>query len=730
MSRQKKSVKLEYFKIQNNSYYRHLYTSILLFLQGFAIFYLFTVDDASLRENGVLESGVFLDVFFIVFSIGMFINTLVKEAKYSKKLKLVYSAIAFNDKINATSTFMLLPDSKQSEATSIKLNDIQQIALGIAQKMISEQKLIDISLLNNLWFVKKEYYDKKLFDINDILSKEISTDENKVASIVENEFGFTIDESKDFSDRYLDFGEYHYFDSEKKFVSYENQTRILVCASCGNTKEITNEKDFNSDWYCSEMCKETDEICVAIKEKPYEEFLSTAAVSGIVVMDSANKWDLNNRSLVGSQPHGTIAERYNDMVDTVQGKKIVPYAGGDNAKGGADRIVNGQGIQTKYCETAGKSIGAAFKGENSSYGYFDDKGNPMPIEVPKDQYAQAVKIMESRIKAGKIDNIDKVPGATEAEKAKNLIVKGHATYDQAKAMTKFGTIDSLKFDIMDGSVIALKAGGISFCISATMAYIHTKNPKEALRIAIISGGKTAAKSLVIFVGAQQLHRLAVVNTLVSKVDVSVLPQNMSKFIEKGYGVATKGAASRALRGTIVTSVVVIAVTTGPDLLKMVQGRISGAQFVKNIAVATSGVAGGVIGSIVGGAVLSPLGPLGLFIGKTAGGIIGGMVAAQVTNKIAKNFIEEDRDVMMRIVITQIKYLARAFMLSEEEVDNLNTNLTNIVTNDNLERMFASESPKAFSNFLIKPVIVSIVKQRPVFRFDEEDVIDACAEVVA
>jgi hypothetical protein len=417
------------------------------------------------------------------------------------------------------------------------------------------------------------------------------------------------------------------------------------------------------------------------------------------------------------------------MVDGLQGKKIVPYSGGDNAKGGADRIVNGQGIQTKYCQTAGKSVGAAFRDENS-YGYFDESGNPMPVEVPKDQYAKALKIMEARIKSHKIDNIDKVPGETDADKAKNLVVKGHATYDQSKAMTKFGTFESIKFDIMDGSIIALKAGGISFCISATMAYINTKNPKEALRIAVIAGGKIATKSLVVFVGVQQIHRIAVVKTLIDKVDISALPRNMSKFIQKGYGVTTKGAADRVLKGTIVSSVVVIAVTTGPDLLRMVRGRISGAQFVKNVAVATSGVAGGVVGSVVGGALLAPLGPIGSFIGKTAGGVLGGIVASQLTNKIAKKFMEDDRDIMMRIVKSQIEYLAKAFMLSGDEMNNLNNNLANIVTNGNLERIFASENRKSFSNFLIKPVVVSIVKQRPVFTFNEEDVIDACAEVVA
>ena len=35
-----------------------------------------------------------------------------------------------------------------------------------------------------------------------------------------------------------------------------------------------------------------------------------------------------------------------------------------------------------------------------------------------------------------------------------------------------------------------------------------------------------------------------------------------------------------MRGTLVTSFALVAVTTGPDMIKMVRGRISGAQFIK------------------------------------------------------------------------------------------------------------------------------------------------------
>jgi hypothetical protein len=753
LSRQKHSIPLDYYKAKTASYYRYVYASALLVAEGIGAFYAFKYGET---DTEVIEAGFAINLLFMLFSFIMFIYSLVKESKYAHQLKSIYDTINTETKLDATLKYGVLPDDSEK---TVDMTQEREYVMGVATKLISEKKIVDISLLDELWFMNKKYYETKLADIEDKLSQKTANDvatvlemvkgafnpndkiyqklaENDIPRLFINSWGAFPDEYvQDFAERYLDFGEYHYFDDEKKFVTYDNQSKILVCASCGNTRLANKGDSVEGTWYCSDICKETDEVCLDIKEKPYDEFISDASGSGIVIMDSANSWDLNNPAIQGNYKkgftgYGKAAEHYNDMVDAAEGKKVAPYSGADNAPSGADRIVNGQGIQTKYCQTAGKSVGAVFRGQDNTYDYFNTDGSPMPVEVPKDQYPAALKIMERNIKAGKVPNIDKVPGANEAEKAKNLVVKGHATYDQSKALCKFGTMESLEFDVRDGSVVALKAGGVSFAITATMAYINTKDPKQALRVAVVSGGKTAAKSLVVFVGTQQLHRLEAVQTLVSKIDVEELPQCMSNFIKKGYGVTTKGAANRVLSGTVVSSIIVIAVTTGPDLIRMIRGRMSGAQFVKNLAVAASGVTGGVVGGIVGGAALAWAGPVGMFIGRTAGSVVGGIVASKITNKIAKKLLEEDRDKMLRIVKAQVEYLARLFMLTAAELDNLNKNLESVITNDSLERMFASDNQKAFSNFLVKPIAVSIVKQRPVFQYREEDVIDACAEAVA
>lgn len=68
------------------------------------------------------------------------------------------------------------------------------------------------------------------------------------------------------------------------------------------------------------------------------------------VQSNAVNADMN----AAAQGHGYAAEQANNLYDILTGKdaKIV---GGDNAKDGPDRMVNGVNIQTKYCHDAASS---------------------------------------------------------------------------------------------------------------------------------------------------------------------------------------------------------------------------------------------------------------------------------------------------------------------------------------------------------------------------------------
>ena len=140
---------------------------------------------------------------------------------------------------------------------------------------------------------------------------------------------------------------------------------------------------------------------------------------------------------------GFAAERGNNLIDCVKGLNA-SVVGDDNAANGPDRkIINRDGsitwIQDKYYPYASQSVNAAFN-DAGQYRYLDGNGKPMQLEVPADQYDNAVQMMRDKIQNGQ------VPGISDPDEAVNLIRKGNLTYEQAGNIAKAGTVDSLKYD--------------------------------------------------------------------------------------------------------------------------------------------------------------------------------------------------------------------------------------------------------------------------------------------
>lgn len=163
-----------------------------------------------------------------------------------------------------------------------------------------------------------------------------------------------------------------------------------------------------------------------------------------------------NQMVNGRQGHGVAAEYGNHVVDKVMGKTAIQL-GGENSKNGADRLVNGQALQTKYCQSANESIGAAFKDKNGravSFKYTDQM-----IEVPRDQYVKAVELFEKRIEKGQ------VPGESNPANARKYVKKGHLTYEHAKQVGKAGTIPSLGVDTVGALKSTLPSASLLLAVS-------------------------------------------------------------------------------------------------------------------------------------------------------------------------------------------------------------------------------------------------------------------------
>ncbi|TQK04952.1 hypothetical protein [Herbaspirillum sp. SJZ107] len=701
------SVAIEFFSIADRDFFRLFFASCLIFATACA------------SEGVNAWSDWLLSTVYWVICVGAVGYLLQQEVNCRKLLEAVHQKMLSAQTLNSTA---YLGELLKSDDLSAKKTE--PLYHGVLMLMLEQQHVQELELGDSVWLFNRAWYEAQCTKLYAAVESQPRMEEQHFIALIKALLNLSDENSSDYAERHFAHGERYEFSEQNYYIHYKHAHLYHKCTACGVADEKPQEEDSqHSDWYCSDLCRQTESACEEIRETEYGKFLADATTSGLIIMEGASAWRDNHKIFAANgQGHGFAAERANHRLDTLSGKNAI-LAGDNNAKDGADRIVGGQHIQTKYCSTAQRSVNAAFNGDEGQYRYVDPNGQPMQLEVPKDQYDKAVETMANKIKAGKVD------GVSDPAEASKLVRKGHLTYEQARNITKFGTVESLTYDLAEGTIVGLTAGGISFGITACLFYLQTGDREIALRVAVVQGGKTFGKSLAVYVGTQQLHRLESVQLLLKVVDAEKLSPGVRQFLEQGFGVSRNGV-SNALRGTIVTSVVLIAVTTGPDLIKLIRGSISKAQFLKNVAVASSSVAGGIAGSLIGAAAGSPFGPAGMWVGRFVGGAIGGAVAGTITNHITGKLMEDDRQRMLRIIRSQTEYLARNFVLTELEMNNLSANLDQAVTPKSLEVLHAAPNRRAMANAIIKPLVVGVVKQRPAFDYDAEHIVDACEKLAA
>jgi len=661
------------------------------------------------------------------FSIGFWLLALILQLAIAGITVGIESGVKLADDlvsvIKNDSKSKLLREHSNKQ-TMLSEEDAERVFNAVLAKYVIEGKISELGLKGGQYLFDRRVFDHGVSLIKDDVENHLRLCKDDLAGIVQKRLFLPSAAANDYAEFHTDFGEYYNFRDGKYFCSYSKTPYINSCCSCGTT-ELASSSGKNDEWYCSEICKDTDKICLELNAQKFSEFTSNAISTGVVLMGGADAWSENHKIFAtGGQGHGFGAEKANHMADKIKGKNA-EIIGNDNAKNGADRLVDGDLIQTKYCSTAARSVGAAFDGQKGNYRYYNNSGKPMALEVPKDQYEQAIKTMQQKISEGK------VPGVTDPDEAKKLVIKGSVTYDQARNITQFGTVESLTFDLLEGAVVGTMAGGISFCITAATFYYQTGDKTKAIKSAMLQASKTFTKTTIVFVGAQQLHRLAGVQNVLANIDVSNLSDSVKTTLQNGLGVDNVAGVNKALRGTVVTTAVLIAVTTGPDLIKLVRGRISTTQFLKNLAVVTTSAVGGVIGSIAGGALLSPFGPVGVIVGRIGGGMIGGGLSGVIAKYIGDQLAEDDQVEMLEVVVTQIEYLARVFLLTEREIENLSKNLNRIISQELLEELYANQEDRiAIANMAIKPIVVGIIKQRPQFEIIDCELDETIAAIAA
>lgn len=442
---------------------------------------------------------------------------------------------------------------------------------------------------------------------------------------------------------------------------------------------------------------------------------------------------------------GFAAEDANIFHDRVRLKKV-EVTGNDNSLNGADRIVDGVAIQTKYYSSARETVNSAFNAKGGSYRY-----GGQVLEVPADQYEDAIKIMREKILGGR------VPGVSNPDKAGELVKKGSVTYRQARNIAKAGNINSICFDAKTQAVTTSYVFAISFAVHyAKLKWDGKKSGdavKEALKYSLSVGGSTLMTGMV---SAQVMRtRAAALGTVAARKGVKAV-QNLpgaKKAIEKiaqaslgkaVYGAAAVNHVSKLLRGNVITGTIATAATSTPDFCRAAFCKsISWGQFGKNLTVNAAGVAAGTGGWVagsaggatVGGTIGSVVPVLGTAIGATVGGAVGGILGAigigcagaEISKAVLDEFIEDDAVRMYDILRGELESLAVEYLLSEKEIEVFAETVKERVNHSWLRSMYQAGGEydldydrRDFARAEFEPVCERLAAARPKVKVPKPD----------
>ena len=375
-----------------------------------------------------------------------------------------------------------------------------------------------------------------------------------------------------------------------------------------------------------------------MKKRHTKSGVDAAAASLSTKATESTQWRNYRNPKTG---HGYAAEDANALYDRLHGRKVFK-TGATNESDGPDRIVDGVRIQTKFCKDAASTIRTSFNKHTGMYRY-----NGQVLEVPKDQYEEAVKLMSQKIREGKVE------GVTDPAQASKMVKASPYTYKQSVRIAKAGNIDSIKFDVMNQAGASLKSGAISTVTSFVDAKMRGESTATALKSSAKQGACTAGKTMVTGVATQQILRTEVGRTVSAAaqkgigkaIDATMKTEVGRKVIEKTAsaigrkavaGAAAKQVLSRAGSTNVITAAVSFVVSAVPDTVRLCRNKISGKEYAIRTASNGAGLAGGTGGAWVGSAIGTAICPgIGTAVGGFVGSMVGGIGGSSLVSRLCR-----------------------------------------------------------------------------------------------
>ena len=472
----------------------------------------------------------------------------------------------------------------------------------------------------------------------------------------------------------------------------------------------------------------TTELAV---DSSLEESITLGELGGYLAGNALNTASLYaDRKFTWPTGFGFAAENGNNFADRFKGM-AASVVGDNNAANGPDRkIVNRDGtvtwIQTKYYSTANGSVSAAFD-DAGNYRYILD-GKAMQLEVPADQYDEAVELMRRKITNGQLANC----GITDPDEAVNIVRKGTLTFEQAKNIAKAGNIDSLTYDAAHGVVSATCAAGITFVIDFACCMMNGLESEDALKSAGLNGIKTGGVVFATYVISAQLAKTGMADSLAkalvptAEAITKTFGDDVCKAIMQRAGVQAAGTVTanqvaNALSRELIADGVLLVVLTSLDVADLFQGRISKEEVLKNLTVTIVSLAVGTAGGYGGAALGSLIAPgLGTTIGAILGSVAAGSLSAWAAEALIAPYYESDAEEMFNIISEQFTILCSDYLVSEDEANRIVDSLKGELVGDVLKDMYASEDRNQFARDLLEPLFVAEAEQRTTIATPSEE----------
>ena len=495
---------------------------------------------------------------------------------------------------------------------------------------------------------------------------------------------------------------------------------------------------------CPELFKELDNI-----QREYSDIIRREELSSAIRVQAAINsvnvepaiYMAKNGAANTFTGHGIIAEDLGTKLDKLAGMDAT-VVGRDNAKNGADKLVSINGeqiaIQCKYCMNATESVNHCFDDKTGLFRYYDLNGRPMRIEVPKDQYLQAIEEMKDKISQGLVTGVD------DPEMASDIIREGRLTYDQVRNIAKAGTIQSLSYDFVTGAIRCSCVFGISFIISFAQVFWTTKDFKKATKCALITSAKVYGLSVIGSVLRSQLARAGLANLFYPMVKniLDRLPEKtIQSFASMQGGVvdpkmvaidATRDYYARFLASQVAVQCVMFLVFSAPDINNYVSNNMSGGQFVMNMTERAAGmIGGGIAAGVAGSAVGKAAGTVAGGVVGFAAGAAGGVVSGLVVHTLSHLFREDDDVIIGRMFTAILINNIMDYMLDQDEQERL----VEILSKENgklkalRKALIASPNQSRDIQRYVDSIMKKVTRNRDKIRIDEKQMRSEMDEIV-